>query len=192
MDSTFLQNWHDAFHWGLGRGFWYMDPLDEVKDVTAQQLLWTPAEGMNCALWHVGDIAYSECFHVGHMLQGRVKEAIPHADLFSYRAKWMPGEQLLQSLGSIDDLKRWVRQVRRESHDFIDSLSDDDYHDVPASSSEGNSVARVLMQTIGHTGVHIGCIQWLRRIMFTGSLMGHHGRVSCRHSPGDPDSGSTG
>jgi hypothetical protein len=59
----------------------------------------------------------------------------------------------------------WVREVRSCSHQFISQLKLADYNAVPTSSFECNSIARVLMQTIGHTGLHIGKIQLLRRLM---------------------------
>jgi hypothetical protein len=63
------------------------------------------------------------------------------------------------------EIMDWVRDVRSRSHQFISQLKLADYNAVPKSSFEGNSIGRVLMQTIGHTGLHIGKIQLLRRLM---------------------------
>ena len=62
------------------------------------------------------------------------------------------------------DITDWVRRVRVLSHEFIQELKSADYNLVPRSSFDGGSIARVLMQTVGHTGLHIGRIQLLRRL----------------------------
>jgi hypothetical protein len=102
------------------------------------------------------------------MLQGQPPETVPFGHFFGLDDPWLPGEQLLQSVGSIDAVRDWAREVRQRSHDFIASLSEEDFHRVPDTSSEGNSIAKVLMQTIGHTGVHIGYIQLLRTMIKAG------------------------
>jgi len=57
-------NWHDAFHWGFGRGFWYMDLLAKIEGLSDDQLLWSPMPGIHCAFWQVAHIAHRERFHL--------------------------------------------------------------------------------------------------------------------------------
>ena len=38
---------------------------------------------------------------------------------------------------SFDDIVGWVRNVREKSPDYIDFLSEDDFHRVPSTSGEG-------------------------------------------------------
>jgi hypothetical protein len=160
-------NWQAAFHWAFGDGFWYADPLDEVRGLTDDQLLWSPAQGIHCCLWHVGHIAHRERVHVAVLLQGCAEgDVIPaRYGIFGLGVGYPTAGQLRESVGPLDDVKAWVRQVRQDSHRFIDSLDEPAFHAVPRSSCEGNSVAKVLMQTIGHTGLHIGRIQLLRRMI---------------------------
>ncbi|HUX00871.1 MAG: DinB family protein [Phycisphaerae bacterium] len=164
-------DWHEAFHWGFGRGFWYMDPLDETKDLAPDELLWSPMPGIHCALWHVGHIAHRERFHIAVLLEGRPEDEVIPArfGIFGCGIGFPSADMLLEAVGSVEDVKAWVREVRRQSHAFIDSLDEKDFNRLPASSFEGNSIARVLMQTIGHTGVHIGRIQLLRAMMKNGA-----------------------
>ena len=63
------------------------------------------------------------------------------------------------------EITGWVKSVRARSHEFISGLKPSDYNSVPGSSFEGGSISRVLMQTVGHTGLHIGRIQLLRQLM---------------------------
>ena len=160
-------DWHDAFHWGFGRGFWYMDPLDEVKGMTQRQLLWAPAPRIHCTLWHVGHVANRERFHIAVLLQGRQEQdVIPtRFSLFDCTNECQTGDEILDAVKSVDAVKVWVGDVRQQSHDFIDSLEEEHFNRLPASSYEGSSIAKVLMQTIGHTGVHIGRIQLLRALI---------------------------
>ena len=167
MSEPTESNWHDAFHWGFGRGFWYADPLEEVKGLTDEQLLWSPMPGIHCVLWHVGHIAHRERFHLAVLLHGRPEnEVIPaRFSIFGCNVGFPSADELLDAVGSVEDVKEWVGDVRQCSHEFIDSLEERDFNRLPESSFEGNSIAKVLMQTMGHTGVHIGRIQLLRAMM---------------------------
>lgn len=167
MNEPTQSDWHEAFHWGFGRGFWYTDPLAEVKGLTLDQLLWSPMPGIHCPLWHVGHIAHRERFHLAVLLQGRAEEEVipSRFSIFGCGGGFPSADQLLNAIGSVEEVKEWVREVRRSSHEFIDSLEEQDFNRVPESSFGRNSIAKVLMQTIGHTGVHIGRIQLLRAMM---------------------------
>lgn len=169
MTGAYVSNWAAALHWGFGEGFWYADPLQEVREMTEEQLLWSPMPKVRCPLWHLGHIAHRERFHIGHLLQDKREGLIPtQFEVFGVDVECLPGDALRQAVGSVQSVKQWVREVRRQSHEYIDSLGEEDFHRVPNSSFEGNSVAKVLIQTIGHTGVHIGRIQLLRKMMENG------------------------
>ena len=152
-------------HWAFGRGFWYTDPVDEVDGLTEEQLLWIPTPKSLCALWHIGHIAHRERYHIGHFLEGHSeRELIPDTfDVFG--PAWCSTQAMSDKIESVDSVMDWARQVRQASHNYIATLDDEDYHSVPASSDEGSSVAQVLMQTIGHTAVHIGRIQMLHAMI---------------------------
>ena len=160
-----MSEWNQAMHWACGHGFWYTDPVDEVKGLTEEQLFWMPAPKALCALWHIGHIAHRERYHIGHLLEGYAEsELIPDGfDMFGL--VWCSPQTIRSRIERADSVMNWSREVRQTSHDYISRLQDEDYHSVPASSHEGNSVARVLMQTVGHTAVHIGRIQMLRAML---------------------------
>jgi hypothetical protein len=166
---------NDAFHWAFGRGFWYADPVAEMKSLSEEQLYWSPAPDIQCVLWHVGHIGHREDFHIQCLLKGRdEKEVFPDKwGIFSdcpYEA--VPFRNTFPEPGEITN---WMRSVRARSHEFISGLKSTDYNSVPRSSFEGGSIARVLMQTVGHTALHIGRIQLLRRLMRNEDVERAHG-----------------
>ena len=160
-------DWVGAFRWGFGEGFWYADPVGEIEGMTEEQLLWVPQARMNCGLWQVGHIAHRERIHIGFLLQGQKEEDLIPGQFaaFGIDVAYAAGPALLEEVGPVESVKQWVGEVRRQSLEYIGSLGEEDWHGVPTSSCEGNSVAKVLIQTVGHTGVHIGRIQLLRAMM---------------------------
>lgn len=156
-----MSEWNNAAHWSFGHGFWYTDPIEETKGLSEEQLFWVPHPKSLCALWHIGHIAHRERYHIGHFLQGySEKESIPDKfDIFG--VDWCSPQTVRERIDSADEVKDWFRKVRQQSHDFISGLAEEDYHRVPSSSDEGNSIAKVLFQTVGHTALHIGRIQML-------------------------------
>ncbi len=159
-----MNNWNDACHWAFGHGYWYADPIDEVKGMSDEQLFWMPTPKSLCALWHVGHIAHRERCHIGHFLQGfDESKLIPFG--FNVFAGWNSADEIRENIESPEAVFEWMRDVRRMTHDYISSLTEADFHSVPPRSVQGNSVARVLLQTVGHTGVHIGRIQMLRAML---------------------------
>ncbi len=159
-------DWNQSFHWGFGRGFWYADSLQEIKGLTEEQLYWFPAPNIPCILWHVGHIARQERLHIGHLLQGASEDTLipPEFEIFGLGRDISRFGDIIRS---VEAVVHWVREVRSESHKFIESLTENEFHQVPPSSFEGNSIAKVLIQTIGHTGLHIGHIQAMRSILET-------------------------
>jgi len=163
MTKNTVSQWSQAFHWGFG-GFWYADQLKEIDGLSEDQLFWTPSSKSLCILWHTGHIAHRERFHIGWFLEGQ-REALIPLQFEVFGPEWASVEEVRASIGSIDAVKDWVRKVRAQSHSYIASLGEDDFHKIPASSDEGHSIAQVLIQTIGHTAVHIGRIQLLRALI---------------------------
>ncbi|MCL4504850.1 MAG: DinB family protein [Chloroflexi bacterium] len=151
-------------HFMYGRGFWYATPEREIGGLTDEQLLWAPTPNNLPILWHVGHIAHRERTHIGLFLQGLSPPIIPpEHEVFG--VEWRPIEQLRRSVRSVQAVLEWVREVREQSHLFIDSLTDADYQRVPPTSAEGLSVAHWLFITTAHTAVHIGRIQLLRAMI---------------------------
>ena len=160
-----MGKWNEATHWAFGHGFWYTDPVDELNGLSEDQLLWVPTPEALCALWHVGHIAHRERYHIGHFLQGYDESELIPDGFHVFGADWCSAATVRDRVQSPDAVFNWSREVRQASHDFISGLKDEDYHSVPPSSDEGNSVARVLFQTVGHTALHVGRIQMLRAMI---------------------------
>ncbi len=164
MSSRHNHEWNTAFHWAFGRGFWYTDPIKEIEGLSDEQLFWVPTQKSLCALWHVGHIAHRERFHIGWFLEGLRNGLIPpEFDVFG--PEWVSAGAVRDAVDSVEKVRDWVRNVRATSHEYIASLAEEDFHKVPQTSDEGHTVAQVLMQTAGHTAVHIGRIQMLRAML---------------------------
>lgn len=166
-----MSEWNKVAHFMYGRGFWYANPLAEIEGLTEDQLYWVPDPNSLCILWHVGHIAHRERVHIGRFLQELTGKLIPpEYDVFG--PDWCSVEQVRQSVGNVQDVFAWVRDVREKSHELIDSLSGDAFHRVPATSEGELSVAHWLFITTAHTAIHIGRIQLLRAL-----IEGTHERV---------------
>ena len=158
---------NDAFQWAFCRGFWYADPLEAMKGLFDVQLYWSPAPDVQCILWHVGHIGHREGFHIQCLLKGRdEKEVFPDKYGIFFDCPY-EADRFKATFPAPREIIDWVRSIRALSHEYIHQLEPTDYNLVPGSSFEGGSIARVLMQTVGHTGLHIGRIQLLRRLMRT-------------------------
>lgn len=159
-----MSRWQEVAHFLYGRGFWYADPVREIKGLTEEQLFWVPDPKALCALWHVGHIAHRERVHIGRFLQGLTGTMIPpRYEVFG--PDWHSAEEVRESIGSVTDALDWVREVREKSHQYIATLSEDDFQTVPPTSDGELSIAHWLFITTAHTAVHIGRIQLLRALI---------------------------
>jgi hypothetical protein len=103
------------------KGFWYAHPLWEIRDLNEEQLFWVPDPNCLCMLWHVGHIAHRERTHIGRFLQGLQDDLIPPSyDIFG--PDWCSVAQLRASIGPLQGVFDWVREVRACSAAFIASL----------------------------------------------------------------------
>lgn len=159
-----MSQWSEVAHFLYGQGFWYADPLQEIKGLKEDQLFWRPSADTYCILWHAGHIAHRERTHLGRFLQGLGGEIIPPAyDVFG--TEWCDAEALRRAVGPVDDVLTWVRQVREKSHEYLGSLSDEDFHSVAPTSEGGLSAGQWIFITVAHTALHIGRIQLLRTLL---------------------------
>ena len=160
-----MSNWNDVAHFLYGPEFWYADPIGEIQGLTDEQLYWVPDPNSLCTLWHVGHIAHRERLHIGTFLQGHPVATIipPQHEVFG--AEWRSVDDVRESIESVQRVLDWVRDVRKKSHEYIASLSDDDLHKVPPTSESSLSVAHWLFITTAHTALHIGRIQLLRALI---------------------------
>lgn len=159
-----MSEWKSLAHFLYGRGFWYASPLREIEDLTEEQLFWAPDPKSLCILWHVGHIAHRERIHIGKFLQGLKGTIIPpQYEVFG--PDWCSTEKVRQSIDSVQGVLDWVFDVREKSHEYITSLTEDDFHTVPPTSEFDLSVAHWLFITTAHTAVHIGRIQLLRALI---------------------------
>ncbi len=151
-------------HFLYGRGFWYADPLKEIGGLTEDQLFCVPDPKGLCMLWQVGHIAHREKVHIGWFLQGLEGTVIP-PKFEVFGPDWCPVEDVRTAMDTVEGVLEWARGVREESHAYIASLSDADYHKATRTSDGGMSVAHWLFITTAHTALHIGRIQLLRALV---------------------------
>lgn len=157
-----MSEWHELAHFMYN--MWYADPIREIRGLTEEQLFWVPDEYNMCILWHVGHIAHRERFHIGRFLQDLEGEIIP-PQFEVFGPDWASVEDVRRSIDSVQSVLDWVKEVRKESHEFIDSLADDDFHRRETVSEDALTVGHWLFITTVHTGVHIGRIQLLRAML---------------------------
>ena len=159
-----MHEWKDLAYFLYGRGFWYADPLREIDGLSEEQLFWVPEPNSLCILWHVGHIAHRERSHIGMFLQSLEPTIIPE-QFEVFGPEWCATEKIRQSMGSMQDVLDWVKDVRERSHEYIGALTDEDFHKVPSTSDQRLSVAHWLFITTAHTALHIGRIQLLRALI---------------------------
>ncbi len=159
-----MSNWKDVAHFLYGRGFWYADPLREIDGLTEEQLFWIPDPKGLPILWQVGHIAHRERTHIGRFLQG-IQETIIPPPFEVFGTEWCSIEKVRQSVGSAQDVLTRVQEVRNKSHEYIESLTEDEFHAIPPTSEEGLSIAHWLFITMAHASLHIGRIQLLRALI---------------------------
>jgi hypothetical protein len=159
-----LDHLHVLLHFLYGKGFWYANPLLEIRELTEKQLLWIPNPNSLCILWQVGHIAHREQYHIGVFLKGEQPTTIPE-QYHVFGPEWASVNQITSSVDSIGNVFAWVENVREESHRFIASLKPEDLNRVPPTAGDDLSIGHWLLITIAHTALHIGRIQMLRAMI---------------------------
>ncbi|MCW4027524.1 MAG: DinB family protein [Candidatus Bathyarchaeota archaeon] len=164
-----MSKWKDLALWMYGDvqrdvGFWYSHQLREIEGLNEEQLFWTADPKGLCILWHVGHIAHRERTHIGRFLQGLEGAIIP-SRFEVFGPDWCSTEDIRRSTESVQSAFEWVRDVREKSHEYIASLSEEDFHKIPAKSAMGLSIGQWLFITTAHTALHIGRIQLLRSLV---------------------------
>lgn len=64
-----MSEWNDVAQFISGAGFWYSDPLREIKGLSEEQLFWVPGPQALCIFWHVGHIAHRERMHIAWLIE---------------------------------------------------------------------------------------------------------------------------
>lgn len=157
-----MSGWKEVAHYIYGE-FWYADPIAEIEGLTQEQLLWQPQSNVHCILWNLGHIAHREHVHFCGGVSGGTDEVIP-PEFEIFNAPHTPDE-LIRSVGSVEKVVEWVRDVRRGTHAIIEALNEETIHATPPKPFHGLRASHWLMVTAAHTGLHIGRIQLLRRMV---------------------------
>lgn len=145
-------------------GFWYSHVLYSIEDLSDEQLFWVPDANNLCLLWHAGHIAHRERLHIGKFLQGIKDDLIPEKyEVFG--AEWKSVDEVMESIDSCDNVRKWVQEVRSESQKYISTLEDSDLTRVTETSEFNMSIGHWLFITACHTALHFGKIQLLRAMM---------------------------
>lgn len=114
----------------------------------------------------MGLIAHREEFHIGFFLQGKkleeLKGNIPKFDIFG-DTRCIP-DKIKEMFSSSNEILNYYREVRKNSQDYIESLSEEKFHSKPLTA-ENLRVAHWLFITLAHTALHIGRIQLLRSMI---------------------------
>jgi hypothetical protein len=159
-----VADWQSLAQFLYGDDFWYSDPVRAAEGLSEEQLLWVPDPKCLCILWQVGHIAHRERTHIGLFLQ-RVRDGLIPARYEVFGPDWCSVEEVGRSIDSVAGVLAWVREVRQHSRDYIASLRDGDWHQVPERSEFGMTVAQWVFVTAVHATMHLGRIQLLRALL---------------------------
>lgn len=78
---------------------------------------------------------------------------------------WCSVEDVRRSVGAVEGVFEWVRDVKAKTHDFIASLTDEDFRKPVVEDGSELTVAHWLFITAAHSALHIGRIQLLRALI---------------------------
>ncbi len=161
-----MSDWTDLAHFMYGRGFWYSDPLSEIRSLSEEQLLWVPNPNMLPILWQVGHIVTREAMHVGKSIMGKPLDDLipPQYEVF---LDWASVDEIRCEIESMASVLEWVQDTREQVHEWIDAIDDDDLTRAAKDETPDGplTVGHWLAITTVHTGVHIGRIQMLRALI---------------------------
>lgn len=159
-----MSEWHKLAHFLYGHGFWYADPLREIRGLTEEELFWVPDRNSFPILWHVGHIAHRERFHIGVFLQGLPGSIMPERYAV-FGDTWCTPEELRGGIDSVEAVLRWMQEVREESHAYIASIDDAEWHRPLSTTGDELTLAHWLFVTVSHGAMHLGRIQLLRNLL---------------------------
>ena len=155
--------WKNLAHFLYGRGFWYANPLEEIRSLNDEQLLWVPTEGALPILWHVGHIATREAMHIGSFIMGLPQDELipPECEVF---LDWSSVDGIRNETDGTAAVLRWVQETREAVHGWIDNLTEEDLQRIATDEEPDGAltVAHWLAITVAHTALHVGRIQGLR------------------------------
>ena len=158
-----MSKWKELTHWMYGRGFWYAHPVWETEGLTDEQMFWVPDQNSLCILWQLGHIAHRERIHIGQFLQGLDNVIPPEFEVFG--PDWCSVDDIHKSIDSVQSVRDWVNEVRENSHEYIGTLTDEDFHRIVQLEDDEISVGHWLFITVAHGALHIGRIQMLRAMI---------------------------
>jgi len=97
--------------------------------------------------------------HIARICQGLDEDGIP-PEYEVFGDTWIAADEL-RDLVEVDEVLDRAREVRRVSHEYIESLSDEQMHAAVGDPEDELTVAHWLMITSAHGALHIGRIQAL-------------------------------
>ena len=159
-----MSDWKQLAHFLYGNGFWYADPIREIQGLSDEDVFWTPDAGSLCILWHVGHIAHRERIHIGHLIQGRPADELIPLEYDVFGPDWVSTDEVRASIGTVQEVLEWVRDVRVKSHECIAALNDADLDQPARGDDAALTIGHWLFLTVTHGGVHLGRIQMLRNM----------------------------
>ena len=160
----------DVYRWQLD----YTMPMI-IKDFEAipdDKLGWRPAAKTRSAGQIFGHIIATERGHVRGFVQG-IPDSGKGEDLFHSLTFCDPTEhEVLKAIPSKGQLIATWREVRRQTHEYLDSITDKDLKEVPKKTllpdndpNRQNPIREWFVMTIKHQNMAWGEIHMIRRIL---------------------------
>jgi hypothetical protein len=146
--------------------------IRDFRAIPEERLTWKPAAKSRCAAQIFGHVAVNERGHIGRILQG-VSDVPEKYRIFRSLTIFDPGgEQVLEAMGSREELIAYWETVREQTRRYLDSIDDSLLKDPPVNNvlPEGdpnrhNPVREWLVMTVKHQNMGWGEIHMIRRII---------------------------
>jgi hypothetical protein len=146
-----------------------------IKDFEAipdDKLGWRPAKKTRSAGQIFGHIIATERAHIRGFVQG-IDDSGKDAKLFHSLTSCDPDEDsVLRAIPSKEELVTAWREVRKQTHEYLDSTTDEDLKNIPQKTllpdndpNRNNPIREWFVMTIKHQNMAWGEIHMIRRIL---------------------------
>jgi hypothetical protein len=152
---------------------WSIRQFEQVPD----KYVWVPPrDDLNAPGWIMGHVAVTERCHVGMFVEG--VEDIPREWLRVFRIHRRPSaEDLLSVAAPKRELVSYWRQVRQQTHDYLDRITDEDLQRTPENGLQppghdhaDTTVLQWMTMTIQHQNEHRGQLDIIGRLIVDGGV----------------------
>ena len=161
-------NWNEFAVSGMEMARWFT--LSSVEDLTDEEMMFQPAEGLNHPLWLLGHIATSESGLILSLCKGEGLLPRDWMGTFGIGSKPVADATVYPSRAEV---LSWLEKTHVAAIDYVRSLTPEDLDRRPvgidrfpkSAQERFSSVAKAITGHIAHESSHTGQVAMLRRLM---------------------------